>query len=267
MKSLSAWTLQVVGACVLGSMASVWAADPPVAVVNGAAIPARLMEFNVKANLAQGQSDSATLRNALKDELIARELMTQEAIKRGLDKRAETEDALLGMRQNLLIDLLVQDEIGKNPIVESELRAEYERQVQALKGGDLQQYQLAHIVLESEADARAVLASLRTGQAFDALAKAKSVDGSKERGGELGWLMPDQMTPAISNVVVNLSVGTLSAAPIQVGPYWHVIKLLGKRPYQVPTYEESKGALQVAVLQQRRLSLLKKLQSVAKITR
>ena len=171
------------------------------------------------------------------------------------------------MRQNLLIDLLVQDEIGKNPIVESELRAEYERQVQALKGGDLQQYQLAHIVLESEADARAVLASLRTGQAFDALAKAKSVDGSKERGGELGWLMPDQMTPAISNVVVNLSVGTLSAAPIQVGPFWHVIKLLGKRPYQVPTYEESKGALQVAVLQQRRLSLLKKLQSVAKITR
>ena len=158
------------GRCLLlGSMAG-WQRSAVAVVMVGIL---RLMEFNVKANLRKAKH-SATLRNALKDELIARELMTQEAIKRGLDKRAETEDALLGMRQNLLIDLLVQDEIGKNPIVESELRAEYERQVQALKGGDLQQYQLAHIVLESEADARAVLASLRTGQAFDALAKAKS---------------------------------------------------------------------------------------------
>ena len=43
----------------------VWSADAPVAVVNGKAIPAWLMERNVQANVAQGQVDSPALRAAL----------------------------------------------------------------------------------------------------------------------------------------------------------------------------------------------------------
>ena len=255
-------------ACVLvGSQGAALSADPAVATVNGVAIPARLMERNVNANVSQGQADSPTLRNALKEELIARELLVQESVKRGLDKKSETEEALAVLRQNFLIDRLLQDELEKGPITEAELKAEYERQVKTLKSNDTQQFQLATIVLANEADARAVMTALRAGQAFDAQAKAKSLDPSKERGGELGWLLPDQMTPAISNVVVNLSVGTVSAAPIQVGPYWHVVKVLGKRPYQVPSYEDSKGLVQSAVLHNRRLALLKKLQDAATIKR
>ncbi len=244
-----------------------WAADAPVAVVNGVSIPARLMDRNVQANVAQGQSDSPALRAALRDELIARELMTQEAVRRGLDKRRDTEDALQVLRQNVLIDALLQDDLSKSPITEAELKAEYDRQVRVLSAGDLQQYQLATIVLENEADARAVMAALRSGQSFESQARARSVDASKERGGELGWLLADQMTPAISNVVVNLATGSVSAAPIQVGPFWHVVRLLGKRPYQVPAFEQSRPQLQAALMQNRRLALLKKLQDSARITR
>jgi len=243
------------------------AADAPVAVVNGVSIAARLMERNVQANLAQGQSDTPALRAALKEELIARELMVQEALRRGLDKRKDSEDALQALRQNYLIDVLLQDELGKNPITEEELKTEYDRQAKALSASDMQQYQLSAIVLESEADGRNVIAALRSGQAFETLAKAKSLDASKERGGDLGWLLPDQITPAISNVVVNLSTGTVSAAPIQVGPYWHVVKLMGKRPYKVPSFEESKQLVLNAVIQSRRLALLKTLQDSARITR
>lgn len=257
----------MVGALALVGASGVWAADPPVAVVNGVSIPARLMERNVQANVAQGQSDSPALRAALRDELIARELMVQEAARRGLDKRRDTEEALQVLRQNFLIDALLQDELGKAPITEADLKAEYDRQVKLLSAGDLQQYQLATIVLENEADARAVMAALRSGQSFESQARARSLDPSKERGGELGWLLADQMTPAISNVVVNLSTGAVSAAPIQVGPFWHVVRLLGKRPYQVPTFEDSRPQLQAALLQNRRLALLKKLQDSARITR
>jgi peptidyl-prolyl cis-trans isomerase C len=65
--------------------------------------------------------------------------------------------------------------------------------------------------------------------------------------------------------VVNLSAGTVSAAPIQVGPYWHVVKLLSKRAYQPPVYEESKVLVQSALVQSRRLAMLKKLRNVAAI--
>ena len=247
-----------------GAMSAALAADAPLAVVNGVSIPMGLLDRTVQANVAQGQKDTPELRAALKQELIARELMTQESQKRGLDKQPATQDALLGLRQNLLIDVLLNDEFTKNPVTDSELKAEYERQVKVLKAaGDLQQFQIYSIVVASETDARAVQASLKAGQAFDAVAKSKSIDPSKDKGGELGWFLPDQIAPAISNVVVNLASGAVSAAPIQVGPYWHVVKLAAKRPYQVPGFDESKKPLQAAVVQSRRTALLKKLSDAA----
>ncbi len=241
-----------------------FSADEPVAVVNGVSIAARLMERNVQANVAQGQKDTPELRAALKQELVARELMAQEAQKRGLDKLPNTQDALTAMRQNLLIELLLNDEFTKNPITEAELKTEYERQVKALKAaGDLQQFQISTIVVATESDARAVMTEVRSGQPFDGLAKSRSMDPSKDKGGELGWFLPDQIAPAISNVVVNLAPGAVSAAPIQVGPYWHVVKLMAKRPYQVPGFDESKNWLQAAVVQNRRSAMLKKLSDAA----
>lgn len=248
----------------LCAMGAVHAADAPLAVVNGVSIASGFMERTVQANVAQGQKDTPQLRAALKQEFIARELMAQEAQKRGLDKLPATQDALQGLRQNLLIELVLNDEFTKNPVTDAELKAEYDRQVKALKAaGDLQQFQIYSIVVATEAEAKAVQASLKSGQAFDAVAKSKSVDPSKDKGGELGWFLPDQMTPAISNVVVNLSAGAVSAAPIQVGPYWHVVKLATKRAYQVPGFDESKNLLQSAVVQTRRAALLKKLSDAA----
>lgn len=244
--------------------ASAHAVDAPLVVVNGVAIPASLMERNVQANVAQGQKDLPELRTALKQELIARELMTQEAQKRGIDKLPATQDTLQLMRQNILIELLLNDEFTKNPLTDVELKTEYDRQVKALKAaGDLQQFQVYSIVLPSETEARAVMASLKSGQAFDVVAKSNSIDASKDKGGDLGWFLPDQLNPAIANVVVNLLPGNVSAAPIQIGPYWHVVKLSAKRPYQVPSFENSKNILQAAVSQNRRAALLKKLTDAA----
>jgi peptidyl-prolyl cis-trans isomerase C len=257
------------GACTAAALVcTVWAhaSDAPVAVVNGVAIPARLMDRNIEANVAQGQKDSPELRAALRQELVARELMTQEAQKRGLDKLPSTQDALLTLRQNLMIELVLNDEFTKRPIADAELKAEYERQVKALKAaGELQQYQVSSIVVASEADARSVMSAVRSGQSFEALAKSRSMDPSKDKGGDLGWFLPDQIAPAISNVVVNLAAGAVSAAPIQVGPYWHVVKLTAKRPYQVPSFEESKNLLQAAVVQNRRTALLKRLSDAATV--
>ena len=79
-------------------------------------------------------------------------------------------------------------------------------------------------------------------QVYAALAKVRSMDPSKDKGGELGWFLPDQIALAISNVVVNLSPGVVLAAPIQV-----------------PGFEESKVLVQSAVVQPRRAALFKRL--------
>lgn len=260
-------TCVLAGVLAVGGGQVALAADAPLAVVNGTSIAASALERAMEPYAAQGQKDNPQLRAALTEELIARELMVQEAQKRGLDKLATTQEALQMLRQNLLIDVLLNDEFSKRPVTPDDLKAEYERQVKLLKANELQQHQLAVIVTESEADARAAMAELKSGKAFDAVAKARSVDASKDKGGDLGWLLPEQITPAISNVVVNLSAGGVSAAPIQVGRLWHVVKLVGKRPYEIPAFQDSQQQLQAAVVQQRRTALLQKLQEAAKIKR
>ena len=247
----------------VGSIGLSEAVDAPLAVVNGVSIDARLLENIVKANVAQGQNDTAELRSTIKKELIGRELMAQEAQKRGLDKLQTSLDALLGLKHNLYNELVLNDELSKKPITDVELKAEYDRQVKALSATELQQFQISTIVVNAESEAKEVLVSLRSGKAFEELAKTLSIDPSKDRGGEAGWFLADQMTPAISNVVVNLAPGVLSVAPIQVGKLWYIVKLLAKRPYPIPGFEESKSLVQSAVVQNRRAALLKKLSDTA----
>jgi len=72
------------------------------ATVNGTPLTNGLLDLNVKAALAQGQKDSPELKNALKDELINRELLTQESIRQGLDKDIDFRDQIAQLKQTLM---------------------------------------------------------------------------------------------------------------------------------------------------------------------
>ena len=65
--------------------AAAQAADP-VAKVNGTVIPQSRLDAMLKGATAQGQPDSPELRNRVRDELITREVLLQEATKKGIEK-------------------------------------------------------------------------------------------------------------------------------------------------------------------------------------
>jgi peptidyl-prolyl cis-trans isomerase C len=203
------------------------------------------------------------LRNAIKSELIAKELFWQEAQKRGLEKTPDAVAALAQVRQNLLIDFLIQDELKQKPVTDAEIKAEYDRQITSL--GDAQQYQLRQAVFASEAEARAAIASVRSGTSLAQLAKDKSTDPSKDKEGLLDWLLPSQIVPAVSNVIVNLDKGALGAAPIQVGAAWHVIRVEDKRKFVPPALDQAKTGIRADLQQKRRIDLLNELARKAKI--
>jgi peptidyl-prolyl cis-trans isomerase C len=97
------------------------------------------------------------------------------------------------------------------------------------------------------------------------LAKDKSMDASKANEGLLDWLLPNQIVPAVSNVIVNLGKGALAATPIQVGEGWHVIRVEDKRKFVPPTLEQAKDGIRAALQQQRRFELLAELSRKAKV--
>lgn len=231
--------------------------------VNGVAIPNALLEHNIQVNVARGQRDTPELRQVIKDELITREVLAQEAARLSLEKTSEAQAQWAQLRQTFMVELLLNDYLKKNPITEAKIKAEFDRQVAAMK--DQQQYKISLIVLPTEAEAKTVLARLRKGEVFSKLATEKSIDASKNGGGDVGWVLPSQILPAISNVMVNLNKGALSAAPIQTQAGWNIIKVEDKRAFKAPSFDEAKNEIRGALMQQQRAELVNRLRASAQV--
>ena len=239
-----------------------------IATVNGAPISKGLFDINLRAALAQGQKDSPQLREAIKNELINRQLIAQEVVKQGLDKEIDLQDQITQLKQNLYLQALIEDHFTKNPITNEQLREEYNKQKQFLGNGtdSTTQYKISQIVLGSESEAIAVIARLQAGESFAKAAKEVSLDAStKSQGGVLGWVSVQQLAPPVANVVANLNKGSFSKSPIRLSDAWVIVRLDDARSSKLPTFEASQNQLKQALIQQYLGETIKRLRESAKI--
>jgi peptidyl-prolyl cis-trans isomerase C len=236
-----------------------------IATVNGTAIPQSLLDQSVQASVRQGQKDSPELRQAIKNELIGREVVAQEATRLNLDKTPTAQQQFAQLKQNFLIDLAVIDYLTKHPATESDLRSFYDRQVKELT--DAQQYKLRLITVATEAEAKSLLSQINKSKSdvFPALAKEKSIDASKQTSGALDWVVSTQIIPAIGNVIVNLPKGGVAASPIQTPAGWNIVRVEDKRPFKAPAFEDSKNQLANEWAQKMRMEYAQQLRNAAKI--
>ena len=145
----------------------------------------------------------------MNESFINRELLAQDAAKQGLDKTAEARQQLNQARQNALIELALADNRQKNLVSDTSVRSEYDRQIASLGNTSaLQQYKLP---------------------------QEKSIDSSKTRDGDLGWMLSNQVSPAIAPLGKNISMTT----PIQVESGWGIVKVEDRRCYELPTFSQS----------------------------
>jgi peptidyl-prolyl cis-trans isomerase C len=238
-----------------------------VASVNGAPITKGLLEINLKTAIAQGQKDSPALRKALTEELINRELIAQAAIKEGLEKSIDLPDQITQLKQNLLLQAYLENHFKKEPITEAKLREEYDKQKKLMGDNSTAiQYKVSQIILPTESEAAGVIARLQKGESFSKLTKEKSIDNSsKEQGGQIGWILPQQILRPIADVMVNLNKGAVNNSPIQIQGGWVVIKVEDKRTMKVPTFEESKNQVRQALVQKYLQETVKRLRETAKV--
>jgi peptidyl-prolyl cis-trans isomerase C len=233
-----------------------------VATVNGKAIPAAKVDQIVKQVVAQGkQADSPQLRDAVKKELIAREVMQQEAERQGVANRADVKAALDNARQSILTQAMMQDYIKKNPVKEADAKAEYER-VKAQSGG--KEYHARHILVKTEDEAKAIIAKLKAGGKFEDLAK-QSLDGSANNGGDLDWAPPSAYVPEFSAAMVKLNKGQYTDTPVKTSFGYHVIKLEDTRAAKVPPFEEVKQQIMQGLEQSKVVAYRDELVKKAKV--
>ncbi len=237
------------------------AADKAAALVNGVAIPQARVDLRVKVAAQQGQPDTPEMRKAIRDDLVNLEVISQAAVKAGLDKQPETAQQIELARQSVLAGAFVQDYAKNHPISDEALKQEYENL--KLRVGN-KEYKLSHILVESEDEAKKVAAEVKKSK-FGKVAKAKSKDpGSANNGGDLGWAVPSNFVQPFGEAVLKLNKGQVSA-PVQTQYGWHIIKLEDTRELKVPTFEEMKPNLEKRLQQQAIQKAIEDLRGKAKI--
>ena len=238
-----------------------------VASVNGTPITQGLFNLTIRALISQGQADSPELRQAVRNDLINKELVAQEATRLGLANTIDFPDQITQLRQNLLLQAFLENHFKKNPITDAQLREEYDRQRKLM--GDTSnafQYRVSQIVVSTETDAMDLTRRLQKGDLFGRLAQEFSIDtASKAQGGSLGWMMTGQVIPAVANVLPTMAKGAITPKPIQTPAGWVILKLDDKRAFKIPTFEESRPQLQQALVQQYLGQAIQGLRTNAKI--
>lgn len=233
-----------------------------IAKINGIAIPMARADAMVKEMAAQGQSDSPQLRAAIKEELINREIMVQEASKLGLAKQPEVETQLEFARQNVLVRAYVQEYFKKNPITDGEIQGEYDRIKKELGSTE---YRARHILVKGEDEAKGIIAKLKGGAKFEDLARQSDDPGSKDRGGDLDWATAGTFVPEFSRAMAALKKGETVEAPVKTQFGFHVIRLDDVREAKVPSVEEAKPQISQQLQRQRFERMLGELRGKAKI--
>jgi peptidyl-prolyl cis-trans isomerase C len=234
-----------------------------IATVNGVVVPRARQDVMMLQQAGRGMPDNEQTRAMVREELINREIIAQEAQKSGLAKSSEVQTQLDMARQEVLVSAYIRDWVGKHPLTDAEVQKEYERA--KAQAGD-KEYKARHILVESEEQAKSLIAELKKGGKFDELASKNSKDpGSAQRGGDLDWNVPGTFDRQFSDAMVKLEKGKYTEAPVHTRFGFHVIQLDDVRPVKFPALNEVRQRLSQQLTQQRIDELVKSLRAKAKV--
>jgi peptidyl-prolyl cis-trans isomerase C len=234
-----------------------------VAVVNGTAVPASRAKALTAELVRQGQQESPQLDAAVREEMINREVLMQEAERKGIPNRPDIKAQLAIAQQSVVIRALIADFLKSNPPTDAEIKARYE---QAVKQAGGKEYHLHHILVDNEAQAKDLIAKIKGGASFEDLAKQFSKDpGSGKNGGDLDWAAPQSYVPEFAAAAEHLKKGQLTDTPVHTQFGWHIIRLDDTRDIKVPPLEQVKDPLVKQIEQEKLQAYETGLRSHAKI--
>jgi peptidyl-prolyl cis-trans isomerase C len=236
------------------------------AIVNGKSIPKAQLDKLVQRS---GQPDNPQVRDQAREMLVTRELVLQEADKRGVIQKEIVREQLEQAKIGVLIAAVFEDYVEREGVAEADLKAAYESMKAQYTG---KEYHVEHILVEKEVDAKAIIAQIKAGASFGDIAKAKSIDpGSAKNGGDLGWVSDKALVPEFSKAMVQLKNGQVTDKPVKSQFGWHVIKTVDSRDVKAPSMEEMKDQLKQMIMsdkdwQKAKFSeMMQKLRAKAKI--
>jgi peptidyl-prolyl cis-trans isomerase C len=207
-------------------------------IVNGTPIPLSKLNHLIESS---GQADNPEVRKQAREVLITKELINQEANKRGITKNPKIQDALEQAKLSVLVSAVFEEWLTNGGITDADLQGSYDAMKSQMSG---KEYKVSHILVDNEKLANSLLAQIKAGAKFADLAKANSLDkGSAENGGTIDWLPATALVPEFSKAMTSLTPGQLYATPVKTEFGWHIIQLNDVREQVIPPMQEVKPQL------------------------
>jgi len=262
MKMLKTMILLAVAA-VGGSQAwPVQAEDKVVVVINGHEIKTSEVEIAAEDIAFQLGDLPAKLRYPfLIEYLVERHLLAQAAVKQGIAETDEYKQRLAFYQAKALRDAYFNSTI-KPSVTEEEVKAAYDKEASKIKVSE--RVRARHILVQTEKEAKDVLARLSKGEKFEDIAKQVSLDGSKDYGGDLGYFAAEEMVPEFSKAAFGLKVGEMSQ-PVKTDYGWHVIKVEDRKQGGAQPFDQVKAGIKAVLMRKKVQDAVSQLRKQAKI--
>lgn len=216
-------------------------ADTTVATVNGHAVALGDL-IAVRADLPPQYKDlpDEALYDGLRRQLVDQTLLADAAEKAGLAEGESFQRMVEIQTRSLLANLYLQQEIEKQ-VTDEAIQRLYDAQIGSAE--PVTEIRASHILVDSKEKAEALLAEIEGGADFAELAGEHGTDGTKTRGGDLGWFPREAMVPDFADAAFAIEEEGAVAGPVETSFGFHLIKLTGKREKPKPTLEEMRAQL------------------------
>jgi peptidyl-prolyl cis-trans isomerase C len=210
--------------------------------------PVTDVHFAVFASQTGRNPADAAGQLSLLNELVNHFMVANSPEGQALAENPDVVAALEVARARLLAQTFVRAQLVESPITDEELQAAYAERYADTDGLE---YKARHILVETEDEARALIAELDEGADFAELAKQHSTGPSGASGGDLGWFEPAQMVEPFAKATAALSDGAYTREPVETTFGWHVILREQSRKQPVPELEDVRDSLTRELQQQR----------------
>lgn len=238
--------------------------DAVVATVNGASITVvEVLDYLETLPQQYRQVPVEKIFRQVLERVIDQRLLAAEARKAGVDKRAEVKRRVTTVTDGILQEVYLQDRISPQ-IEEAKLRSEYQKRV--ANEPKREEVHARHILVDNEADAKQIIAELKSKGDFIALAKTHSKGPSAANGGDLGYFPREAMVPEFAEAAFAMKDGEISKAPVKTQFGWHVIKVEGRRQAAARSFEEMAGEIRQELGQAAFGKIIDDLRGKAKVT-
>jgi peptidyl-prolyl cis-trans isomerase C len=167
---------------------------------------------------------------------ILEQLIQQEVLRSQSEGLSRVSQLILDNEERTLHAVQMAERIAQERVTEELIQSAYDETYGTLEPET--EYNAAHILVETEEEAQAVVEEIAGGADFADVARDRSIDtGSGQAGGDLGWFGAGMMVPEFEAGVMALEPGAVSD-PVQSQFGWHVIRLNETRPMAAPTLDE-----------------------------